>query len=104
MLTRRFYFTQRNKKVLPYVLLGLGWSESHADLPGGGEDRGAGAAGGIGGGFHKIKDGPISWGVEARLMRAGAGLRHAGVSGMTVFAVTTSLCWRSVPGEDYFGR
>ncbi len=103
-LTRRAYFKQGNKEVLPYVLLALGWSESHADHPDGTEDRGAGAAGAIGGGFHRIKDGPISWGFEARLLRVGAGLRRTGVSGMTVFALTTSLCWRAGAGEDFFGR
>lgn len=103
-LARRFYWKQGNREVLPYLLVAFGWSESHGDLPDGTDDRGAGPAGGLGAGFHWLKDGPLSWGVEARLLRAAAGLRKAGVSGMTVFAVTTSLSWRAGPASDPFAR
>ncbi|MBI5200925.1 MAG: hypothetical protein HY925_05010 [Elusimicrobia bacterium] len=104
MLVRRMYIAQSYAEFLPYALVTAGWCESHADHPDGTEDRGAGAAGGIGAGFHMMKDSSISWAAEFRILRLGAGLRRTGVSGMTTIALTTSLFWRSGPKADWFGR
>lgn len=104
LFTGRANFVQRNNEVVPYVLGGVGWCEVSADLAGGATDRATGAAFHFGAGFHRIKDSSWSWGVEARLVRAGAGPPRLGVGGLTILTTSAVLLFRIPPDVDWFSR
>lgn len=100
----RGLLVNKNREVVPYALLGVGWSELQADLGPAGRDRGAGAALSLGAGFFKVKDSPLSWGTEARLIRLGAGSPKLGLGGVTLFALTVRATFRLGPFSDPFRR
>lgn len=104
LFTGRANVAQRNKEVVPYVLGGLGWCEVSADLAGGATDRATGAAFHLGAGFHRIKDSPWSWGMEARLVRAAAGPTRLGVGGLTILTTSAVVIFRIAPDVDWFSR
>lgn len=99
----RAYVANKNEATLPYALLGVGFSETHADLAGGVSERGSGPAVAVGAGMHRVTDSAFNWAAEARFLRAAAPLRGLGISGPSLLAVTFSLTWRADPSGDPFG-
>lgn len=100
----RAYLANKNKEVLPYLLYGLGYSESHAELGVGGSTRGTGASLSLGAGIHRVKDSRLSWDTEARLLRIGAGLPGLGLGGITTLLLTVTATFRTEPAGNPFER
>ncbi|TPW19142.1 MAG: hypothetical protein FD126_2981 [Elusimicrobia bacterium] len=86
----------------PYLLFGLGYSESRADVAAGGADRGSGAAFELGGGVDFPLAGPFTYGLELRLLRLLAGLPRIGVAGATVLNVGLRLNFWLGPSANPF--
>ncbi len=90
------------EKSVPYMLFGVGYSESHADVAAGGEDRGAGPAFCLGLGLDYALAGPLGTGWEVKFQRMSAPLGRLGLTGATVIAFYLRLNFGWGPGGDPF--
>lgn len=100
----RGFLANKNREVVPYALLGVGYSETQADLGPAGGDRGSGAALSLGAGFFKAKDSPLSWGTEVRFLRLASPLSRLGLGGISMIALTARATFRLGSYRDPFAR
>lgn len=86
---------------LPYMIFGMGYAESRADIPGG-IDRGSGFAFCLGGGIDRPVNRNLSIALEFKLQRLGAPLAKLGLSGVTLMQPLLRLNLWLGPDADPF--
>ena len=91
-------------EMFPYLLFGMGYAMSRADIAAGGDSKGSGFAWCLGGGVEYPVGAGFSVGGELKMERLGSGIPRLGMTGVTAIAALLRLNHWFGQSEDPFAR